>query len=107
MYSVAEKYYLQAIDERKAKSPKKKELLDQMYRQLSLTREKEEKYSEALESLEKAKELAQQGVGNVIEVLFQQARVKEKLQLWGEALEDYEKIHLFLERQGMPKGGIY
>lgn len=89
MYVVAEKYYLQAIGERKSKNPKKKEMLDQMYRQLSLTREKQEKFSEALESLEKAKELAQQGVGNIIEVLFQQARVKEKLESWEEALEDY------------------
>jgi|JI6StandDraft_1071083.scaffolds.fasta_scaffold300454_1 tetratricopeptide (TPR) repeat protein len=66
MYSVAEKYYLEAINERKSKSPKRKEMLDQMYRQLSLVREKMEKYSEALDSLEKAGELAQQGYGNTI-----------------------------------------
>jgi tetratricopeptide (TPR) repeat protein len=66
-----------------------------MYRQLSLVREKMEKYSEALDSLEKAGELAQQGYGNTIEVLFQQARIKEKLELWPEALDDYEKIHLY------------
>jgi hypothetical protein len=41
-------------------------MLDQMYRQLSLVREKMEKYSEALDSLEKAGELAQQGYGNTI-----------------------------------------
>lgn len=48
MYAVAEKYYKDAVAERKSKNPKKKDMLDQIYRQLSLCQEKLEKYNEAL-----------------------------------------------------------
>lgn len=45
MYAVAEKYYLEAVAERKSKNPKKKDMLDQIYRQLSLSQEKLNKYN--------------------------------------------------------------
>lgn len=76
MYAVAEKYYQDAVAERKAKNPKKKEMIDQIYRQLSLSQEKLQKYTEALDSIGKALEMAEQGYGNIIEILYQQARLK-------------------------------
>ncbi len=58
MFGVAEKYYFDAINERKSKMPKKKEMLDQIYRKLSLVQEKMNKFGEALDSLGRALEIA-------------------------------------------------
>ena len=107
MFVVAEKYYLNAIAERKSKCPKNKQLMDQIYRQLSLSQQKLKKYTEALDSLDRALEIAEQGYGNVVEMLFQRAKLKEKMEKWDEALEDYERIHFIYEREGLNKGMIY
>ena len=89
MYSVAEKYYHEAINERRNKNPNGKELLYQIYRQLSLAQEQLGTYEEALNSLNKALEIAEQGFGNIIEVLFHCAKIKELEENWLDALEFY------------------
>jgi tetratricopeptide (TPR) repeat protein len=90
MFSVAEKYYLEAIAERKNKKPHAKHLLYHAYHKLGLAQTEQRKFSEANDSLRKAVRLAQSGFGDAMEVLGEAAMVSELSERWEEALDYYE-----------------
>lgn len=66
MYPVAEKYYLEAITERKNKKPNDKHLLYHAYHKLSLAQIHQSQFKEAAESLDKALKLAEHGYGDTV-----------------------------------------
>ena len=82
MFETAEKYFLQAIEERKAKSPHLSQLLYTSYLHLGNCQKHAKKYKAAVTSLTLALNFAERGFGDEAEILMQLAAIYELSQKW-------------------------
>jgi tetratricopeptide (TPR) repeat protein len=89
MFDVAERYFLQSIDERKLKSPDNAFLLYSSYLQLGNCQKNSGKLHEAVASLQLALNFAERGFGSEAETLYQLASIYEMLEKWEKALNCY------------------
>ena len=69
MYSQAEEYYVQSINERMLKSPNNKQMLYNSYFELGLCQREEGKFEESLKNFNLALNYTYEGIGSELKVL--------------------------------------